>query len=397
LGGAQLLALDACVSCGRCQDACPAFAAGKPLSPRDLVQTIRAEVDRLDFAQLSATPEAGEGHSLGATVIAAETLWACTTCGACVQSCPVEVAPLEFITDLRRDRVAEGALRGPPAAALQKTQRSGNPWGLPQADRFKWAQGLDVPAVVENPDFEILYWVGCAASYDPRAGKVARALVGLLEAAGVNFACLGPEERCSGDAARRMGDEFLFQELATANIETLQRHQVRRIVTHCPHCLNALSRDYAAFGGGFEVIHHTQLLDELIGQGRLSCGGGSAAAGPVTYHDPCYLARINGVVDAPRRVVDAARGGGADELREMPRRGCGTACCGGGGGRMWFEDAPDGRIGGDRIREALDTGAGTIAVSCPFCLTMMTDGVAAKDPGVVVKDVAEILAQGLKG
>ncbi|MEX0320981.1 MAG: heterodisulfide reductase-related iron-sulfur binding cluster [Puniceicoccaceae bacterium] len=391
LSGAQLIALDACVSCGRCQDACPAYLAGKPLSPRDVIQDIRAEVLKLDFAQLS-NPEGTAASSLDG-VISEETLWSCTTCNACVDACPVDVAPLEFITDMRRYWVGEGALRGTPAASLQKMQRSGNPWGMPANERFDWADGLGVQTVRENPEFDVLYWVGCAASYDPRTSKVARATVKLLQAAGVNFACLGPEEKCTGDSARRMGEEFLFQELAEANVDTLNRYKVRRIVTHCPHCLNALSRDYSQFGGSYEVMHHSQLLQELLSQGKLVLTG-NASGRKVTYHDPCYLARTNSIIKQPREVLEASLQNGQD-LIEMKRNGCGTGCCGGGGGRMWFDDKPEERIGRDRIAEVQQTEASVVAVSCPFCLTMMQDGLAAVDSDVDVRDVAELMAEAL--
>lgn len=392
LKGGQLLALDACVSCGRCQDVCPAFAAGKPLSPRDLVQDIRREVERFDFEKLK-NPGVEEG-SLHGDVISAETLWACTTCNACVDACPVDVAPLEFITDMRRYLVGEGSLRGTAAASLQKMQRSGNPWGMPAQERFDWAEGLGVKTAQENPDFDVLYWVGCAASYDPRARKVARATVKLLQAAKVNFACLGTEETCTGDSARRMGEEFLFQELAEANVETLNRYETKQIVTHCPHCLNSLSKDYSQFGGAYEVKHHSQLLKELVDDGKLTLDG-KKVGGTVTYHDPCYLARANNVIEQPRDILKASLSGGSRSLVEMKRSGCGTGCCGGGGGRMWFDDQPQERVGRDRIEEVEETKAETVAVSCPFCLTMMRDGLAAKDSSIEVKDISELMAEAL--
>jgi Fe-S oxidoreductase/nitrate reductase gamma subunit len=389
----QLRELDACVSCGRCQDACPAYEAGKPLSPRDLVQDLRAELNR-QARQLLA----GGGKdipSLHGEVIDAETLWSCTTCSACVAVCPLGISPLDMITDMRRNLVGEGQLRGSPATALQKVQRSGNPWGLPAESRFDWSEGLDVPTVQENPDFELLYWVGCAAAYDRRTQKVARAVVQLLHAAQVNFAVLGPEERCSGDFARRMGDEFLFQELASGNIATLDTHQLasaeRRIVTHCPHCLNSLVNDYPQFGGHYDVLHHSQLLAELVEQGRLKIS--PAVARDVTFHDPCYLARVHNVTEEPRQLIQLAST--KPGLLEMKRQRQQTSCCGAGGGRMWFDDGPDQRVGVSRVNEALDTGAETVAVSCPFCLTMMTDGIAAQDANVEVKDIAELLLEGL--
>jgi Fe-S oxidoreductase/nitrate reductase gamma subunit len=473
----QLLEVDACVSCGRCEEACPAFEAGKPLSPRDVVQDVRAHLEAI--APLQRASGASGIHavrvapSLHGDTIKAETLWSCTTCHACVEVCPLGVRPLEFITDLRRHLIAEAQLRGAPAASLQKLQRAGNPWGLPAQDRLKWATGLDVPTVQSNPNFDVLYWVGCAAAYEPRAQRTARSVVQLLKAARVNFAVLGPAERCTGETARRLGDEFAFQELAHANIETLTRHRVKKILTHCPHCLNSFKHDYAQFGGHYEVVHHTQFLAELVAQGRLSisprramvppmrvstdaasqsrqvldCGEGvcgvtalvsgapeaptpaaaavratesgdfadsvaalqdagapaeahrSAAPPPqeiVTFHDPCYLARVNGVTEPPRELLKLLDPVPAERrVVEMPRHGGRTACCGAGGGRMWFDDKPAERIGRSRVEEALATGAQTIAVACPFCLTMMGDGVAAREASVRVRDIADLLAEKL--
>ena len=367
----DLLRLDACVSCGRCEDMCPAHEAEKPLSPRSLVQDLRGHM------------EASSPGPLHGETIDAQTLWACTTCNACNDICPLGVRPADYITDLRRHLIGEGELRGAPAASLQKMQRAGNPWGLPAQDRLTWAEGLNVPTVQDNPDFDVIYWVGCSAAYDRRTMKVARAVAQLLQRAQVNFAVLGPEERCSGESARRMGDEFLFQELAAANIETFTRHNVKKIVTHCPHCLNSLRQDYPQFDGHYEVVHHTQFLGELVAAGKLMAA--AVMNGNVTYHDPCYLARVNGITDAPRNLLP-------DNLKEMPRHGCQTACCGAGGGRMWFDDPATERIGSGRITEAFNTGAKTVAVSCPFCLTMMTDGIAAKDETVEVRDIAELMA-----
>ncbi|MDD2764835.1 MAG: (Fe-S)-binding protein [Opitutaceae bacterium] len=253
------------------------------------------------------------------------------------------------------------------------------------------------PTVRENPGFEVLYWIGCAGSYDPRAQRVARAMVKLLNTAGVNFAILGTEEKCTGDSARRLGDEFLFQELARANIATLQRYGVRRIIAHCPHCVNVFLKDYPQFGGQFEVQHHTQFLAQLLRDGRLKLpadGGGTPES--LTYHDPCYLARVNGIHAAPREVLRSAlTGAKPGALREMDRREEKTFCCGAGGGRMWMEENPQQRVSTERAREALATGAATVAVGCPFCLTMMSDGVAACGGQARVADVAEILAERL--
>lgn len=383
----QRVELDACVSCGRCQDACPAYEAGKPLSPRDVVQDLVSYVN---------AGGAESGQSLHDDIIQNETLWSCTTCNNCTFVCPLGISPVRMITDMRRHLIVEGKLRGSPATALQKTQRSGNPWGLPAGDRMKWAEGLNVPTVDECPDFEILYWIGCAGSFDRRLQKVARSVVQLLQAADVKFAVLGKREKCTGEAARRMGDELLFQELASENVATLAKHGVRRIVSHCPHCVNSFRSDYPQLGGDYEVLHHSQLLDSLISEGRLKVSKESQQeAGAIAYHDPCYLARVQGTVSEPRSVLAAAGEGGLPII-ELPRNGCDTACCGGGGGRMWFDDAPDQRIGQGRIDEVVNSGAQTVAVSCPFCMTMIGDGVAARKADVKVYDIAELLVNSIE-
>ncbi|MBA3963979.1 MAG: 4Fe-4S dicluster domain-containing protein [Chthoniobacterales bacterium] len=370
----QLLSLDACMECGRCEDACPAFASGKPLSPKKVVTDLR------HLMSLGG----GNVHD----TIKDETLWACTMCQACVQECPVLIGHVDLISDMRRDLIGEGKLSGPPAKTLQQIGNQANPYGRPNSDRLAWAEGLDVPTAESNPDFEYLLWVGCAAAFDPRAQKVARATVQLLKEAGVNFAVLGKEETCTGDPARRIGDEFLFQERAQTNVETLNNHKVKKIVTPCPHCHNTLKNEYPQFGGQYEVQHHSSLLAELIGDGRLK--EGSANDDPITLHDPCYLARVNNETEATRRVIGAPND---SNYREMPRHGKKTFCCGAGGGRMWFEEPPEQRVSNLRAQEAIATGAKTVATGCPFCLNMMTDGMASAQGGSEVKvlDIAEIL------
>ncbi|MBI1842517.1 MAG: respiratory nitrate reductase subunit gamma [Verrucomicrobia bacterium] len=382
----QLLSLDACMECGRCEEACPAHATSKPLSPKKVVQ---------DLKQLMTSRRWNAVHES----IGPETLWACTACNACASVCPARVDPVGAILEMRRHLVADGGLSGTAAVALRRMQSSGNPWGLPANERSDWnsaeiSVGFGAPTVQENPDFELLYWVGCAGAYDRRAQRVTRSVVRLLKAAKVNFAILGKEERCTGDSARRLGDEFLFQELAQINIATLARYKVRKIVAHCPHCLNALLKDYRAFGGDYEVQHHSQLLAELLEAGRLRPAEGLRAAPPglVTYHDPCYLARANGIHQAPRDMLQAATG---ERPTEMSARREKTSCCGAGGGRMWMEEPTAQRVSTQRAAQALATGAKTIAVGCPFCLTMMKDGVAASGSETPVKDLAEILVEQL--
>jgi Fe-S oxidoreductase/nitrate reductase gamma subunit len=394
----QLIELDACVSCGRCEDNCPAFEAGKPLSPRNVVQDLVAVMNAGDLER-----------NVHGELIAADTLWSCTTCGACADVCPLGVSPVRMITDMRRFLIGEGALRGSPAAALQKTDRAGNPWGLAPGERMAWAAGLNVPLASETTNFEVLYWVGCAAAYDRRVQKVARSVVRLLQEANVNFAVLGPEERCTGESARRMGDELLFQQLAAQNVETLARRNVRRIVAHCPHCVNSLRNDYPQVGGNYEVVHHSQLLAELIDSGRLprtTFSREPQASAPtahsnnksITYHDPCYLARISSVTEPPRSVLAAtANVCGTLPIIELPRNRSQTACCGAGGGRMWFDDPPAQRVGQSRVQEIAASGADTVAVSCPFCLIMLGDGLAAQRPAMNVRDIAEVLAESILG
>ena len=403
----QLASLDACVSCGRCQDACPAYEAGKPLSPRNVVQDLVGVMNLRGVGGQSAVGSGQEeeaGPPLAGGVIGEETLWSCTTCGACADVCPLGVSPMGMITDLRRFLIGDGALRGSPATALQKTDRVGNPFGLPQKDRLAWAAGLDVPLVKDNPDYEVLYWVGCAAAYDRRAQKIARSVVRLLQAADVNFAVLGPEERCTGESARRMGDELLFQQLAEQNVATLGEHRAKRIVAHCPHCVNSLRNDYPQAGGEYEVVHHSQLLSELTAAGKLpALPTESAGGGAITYHDPCYLARANGITEEPRAVLAAATGQASGQgaellpIIELSRNRRETSCCGGGGGRMWFDDAPSQRVGRGRVEEIVASGAATVAVSCPFCLMMVGDGVSVQKPAMQVRDIAELLAEATLG
>ncbi|MEE3369649.1 MAG: heterodisulfide reductase-related iron-sulfur binding cluster [Planctomycetota bacterium] len=386
----QLLELDACISCGRCQDSCPAHQAGQPLSPRAVVQSLRGQLNDLQPSDGTTPPLRSDDDRTGSAA-----LWSCTTCGACSQICPLGVDPLGLILPLRQYQVGEGNLRGGPAMALQKMQRSGNPWGLPIAERMDWAAGLDVPTVTDNPNFKVLYWVGCAAAYDRAARSVARAVVQLLRAAKVSFAVLGSAERCTGESARRIGEELLFQELAEQNQTTLQQHRVRQIVTHCPHCLNSLRKDYPQFGDAFDVVHHTQFLLQLVEQGQLPSP--RPRAGHLTYHDPCYLARVNAIRDAPRALLAHAQGTAAGaQLTELPRHGTNTACCGAGGGRMWMDDLSEQRIGSGRIDEIIDSEADTVAVACPFCRIMVKDGLAGRQVDVGVRDVAEILLESLQ-
>ena len=407
-----------CTECGRCQDACPAWLTGKPLDPKTMIMGIRdmaveAEhgVPLIPFIRGSTATDldrAALDRPIVDTAIPYDAVWDCVTCGACVEACPVVIEHVDKIVGLRRNLVLEEA-RFPAElnSAFTAMERHGDPWGLPASQRLDWTKGLpfQVPTAAQvaatGPgavaDLECLYWVGCAASFDERNRRVARAFVTCLEAAGVRYAVLGQEESCTGDPARRLGNDYVYQMLATANIATLDRYRPTTIVTACPHCFNALGVEYGQLGGHYEVVHHSTYLARLVEEGRLSTAPPEPGAPErlITYHDSCYLARYNGVVAEPRAVLGAVPG---VRLTEMERSGRDGFCCGAGGGRMWLEETRGTRINAERTRQALDTGATTVATACPFCLVMLRDGVNETGPlgaGVQTQDVAEILAASL--
>ena len=367
----QLLSFDACTECARCQNVCPAHATGKPLSPMHIV---------LDIAQT-----VGAKRSLHETVTP-EILWTCTSCGACVEECPLLIDQLGAIVDLRRHLVGEGEIRGSEQKALRSVVSSGNPWGLPPEERLAWAAGLEVASLEDEREPEVIFWVGCAGSYDRRQQKVTRAMVRILQAAGVRFAVLGKEETCTGDPARRLGDEFTFLELATKNVETLKKAKVRRVVATCPHCFNTIKNEYPELGGSFDVTHHTQFIEELVRSGRLPLRGGSDQK--VAFHDPCYLGRHNREFDAPRAVLRAA-GAQLEEPTEAREK---SFCCGAGGGRMWMEETTGGRVNAARWNQLKVLQPKSVAVGCPFCMTMLSDAAAADGSSIEVQDVAEVVA-----
>ncbi len=376
----------ACIMCNRCQDVCPAYTTGKELSPAALEVNKRYMI-KDGFAALAN----GEDSSLPliGNAISESAVWACTACGACIDICPVGNEPMLDILELRRGAaMMEGEFPGELVGAFNGMERQGNPWQVAEP-RFAWAKGLEVPTVDDNPDFEILYWVGCAASYDPRAQITARNFVKILKRAGVNFAVLGEHETCTGDVARRAGREDLYYQMAMGNVETLNGFAVKRIVATCPHCLHNLGKEYHQFGGDYEVIHHTELIQDLVTDGRLPREALPQNTPNVTFHDPCYLGRHNGVYSAPR----AALGG---NITEMPRHGANSFCCGAGGAQFWKEEEHgEEAVSVNRYAEATDTGAEVLAVGCPFCMQMFETARAETGEGPIVKDVAELIGEQL--
>jgi Fe-S oxidoreductase len=386
----EMLDLYSCTECGRCQSVCPAWNTGKPLSPKLIVMNLRDHLFEKGPEILAAQKRRKEVEKvpLNPNVIEDEVIWDCTTCGACMQECPVDIEHIDHIVDMRRNLVM-GESRFPQEAGLllRNLESSSNPWGQPQAQRGAWADGLGVRVLEDGVAPEYLYWVGCAGSFDDRAKQISRAVVDVLEKAGVAFAILGSRELCNGDPARRLGNEYLFQELAKQNIATLQAAGVRKIVVNCPHCFNTLKNEYPDFGGNYEVIHHSELFARLISEGRLRPT--EQVDEVLTYHDPCYLGRHNGVYDEPREILERIPGLVA---REMPRHRERGFCCGAGGSRMWMEERIGKRINMERTEEAISTGAETMGVACPYCLIMLDDGAKAKGGGLKVLDLAQVLA-----
>lgn len=386
LGYEQILDAYACIMCFRCQEVCPAYQTGKVLSPAAL------EINK------RYTFNVGGGTDTPLlNLISEEAVWACTSCGACVEICPVGNEPMRDILEIRRNlAMMESAFPKQLETAFRGMERNQNPWNVPQSERMKWAAGLNVPTIEQNPEPEILWWVGCAPATDARAQKTAQAFARILNAAGVNYAVLGRNESCTGDSARRAGREDIFFGLAQANVEILNEVAPKRIVTTCPHCLHTLKNEYPAFGGNYQVIHHTQLINELIGAGKLTLQPPAEAENQpskITFHDPCYLGRHNGVYGAPRAVLQQV----ALPVAELPHHGAQSFCCGAGGAQMWKEEERGtSRVNQARFAEAKAAGAAAIAVGCPFCLTMLTDASKADGGSVPVKDVAELVAERLK-
>ncbi len=415
----QLLDGMTCTHCGRCTSVCPANLTGKVLDPKEvIIQMHHRTMDRAPFLAGEGAPaNLGEGAATSAELIEAENtaimekklvgdyvsieaLWQCTTCMACVQECPVTIEHVPAIVDMRRSLVMMDAnFPAELQPAYQNLENNFTPWAFSASERADWREGTGVITMDETPEedrtgIEVLFWVGCAGSYDDRYKKVTRAFSELMDLAGISYRILGSEEKCNGDPARRTGNEYLAQMLIQMNVETLNGYGVTKIVTSCPHCLNTLMNEYPDFGGRYEVVHHTAFIDGLVKEGRIK--GMNSMQYKVTYHDSCYLGRYNNQYDAPREIISNIPG---LEIVEMDRNRSRGLCCGAGGGQMFMEENQGKRINIERTEEALATGASVVATACPFCMTMMTDGVKASDPegGVIVKDVAELVLDSIKG
>jgi Fe-S oxidoreductase len=397
----EILDTYACTECGRCQNVCPAWNTGKPLSPKLLIMNLRDHAfdqgQKLLAARGAEAKASGDGDAgavaqvaLNPDVVDDEVIWSCVTCGACMQECPVNIEHVDHIVDMRRYLVqAESRFPQEAGTLLRNLESSSNPWGQPQSQRADWAKELGIrivePGETDLPEY--LYWVGCAGSFDERAKRIAQALAQVLSRAGLSFGILGPHELCTGDPARRMGNEYLFQTLAEQNVEMLNGLGVTRIVANCPHCFNTLRNEYPDYGGTYEVIHHTELLGRLIAEGRLVPE--TPVEETLTYHDPCYLGRHNQVYEAPRDVLAKVPGLSTVEMERHRQRGF---CCGAGGSRMWMEERLGKRINVERTDEALSTGAGTLGVACPYCMIMLDDGVKQRGEQMRVLDVAQVVA-----
>jgi Fe-S oxidoreductase len=394
LGWPRLLDAYACIQCNRCQDVCPAAVTGKSLSPAALEINKRMELNHLAKHLPGFEAGAESPRPLLSFALSPEAAWACTTCGACMEVCPVQNEQMLDIIDIRRNQVMiEGHFPTQLQSAFRGMERANNPWGINHEQRMAWAEGLNVTTIEENPNPDVLYWVGCAASYDPQSQKTARAFVQLLTRAGVNFAVLGKEERCTGDSARRAGNEYLYRQLADQNIATLTAARPKLIVATCPHCMNTIGKEYQQLGGDFKVMHHTEYLESLMAEGKLTA---EATPSAVTYHDPCYLGRHSGVYDAPRNVLRVL----TNDFVELERKRENSFCCGAGGAQFWKEEeAGSERISDNRFREAQQSLEShgenkVLAVGCPFCKSMLesTPG-KGENSGIVIKDVAELLLE----
>ena len=384
----ELISFDACLDCGRCEEVCPATISGLNYSPRTLIQHLR------DDAVAKLLKKNGDNGSmeLSEEMFEEETLWACTTCGACLTRCPIFIRPPERVIDLRRYKtLMTGEMPKSVGDTLRNMERQGNPWGMPPQNRVDWAKGLDVKELAPGDETDILFFAGCAAAFDERNKKVTQSFVKLLQKADVKFGILGLDEACCGETARRMGHEYIFQVMAEQNIEIFNEINFKRIVTQCPHCFNTLKNEYSQMGGDFEVIHSSQLLTEIADDLALDEGKSEGVQGKLTYHDSCYLGRYNDEYNAPRNLLDKA----SENRVEMARSGENSFCCGAGGGGMWVETPSDKRINQKRLQDAIDVKADVVATACPYCLTMFEDAVNVKGLAekMQILDISEVLVK----
>jgi Fe-S oxidoreductase/nitrate reductase gamma subunit len=389
----QLLSFDACVRCGRCEEACPANFSGMPFSPRDLVQRLRKSM-----VGGLVTGEMNPNTEIMGAAMPEEFPWYCTTCGACLVKCPAFVNPVDEVIDLRRYQLlSSGKMPKSVGDTMRNMERQGNPWGIPPENRMAWADGLNVRELAPGQETDVLFFTGCAATFDDRNKKVARTFVKLMQKAGVGFAVLGFDETCCGETARRMGNEYIFQEFAKQNIETFSKVKFNRIVTACPHCFNTLKNEYPQMGGDYEVLHYSELLASIIpnlSSNSLTTLKASGGGEKVAFHDSCYLGRYNNIYAEPRALLDKA----SVNRVEMARKGENSFCCGGGGGGMWLETDANTRINHLRLKDALDAKADVVATACPYCLLMFDDAIRSKgiSEQVKVMDIVEVLAAQLE-
>ncbi|MFC1907141.1 heterodisulfide reductase-related iron-sulfur binding cluster [Chloroflexota bacterium] len=388
----QLMDLDACTRCGRCQDVCPANISGKLLSPKKVIQDLKDHLYEVYPVPLLRKP-IEDRKDMISEAITEEVVWDCTTCRACMEACPVYIEHVNKIVDMRRNLAMERS-QIPEAAqdALKSLGAREHPWRGTTATRTDWAEGLEIKMLSDDSDIDVLYWVGCTAALDERNMKVAQATARIIQAAGIDFGMLGIEESCCGDPARRMGDEYLFQTLCEKNVEIMKGYEIKKIITTCPHCFNTLKHEYPQFGGEFEVVHHTQFILDLIRSGKLKLSGSNARK--AVYHDSCYLGRYNDIYNQPREILAAI---GAASGVELSRHGPRSFCCGGGGGHMWMEEDIEKRLNVKRTEEVIETQADVIATACPYCLSMFEDGLKAKEVEETIKamDLSELLAESL--
>lgn len=389
----HLLDLYSCAVCGRCHTNCPATLSGKPLDPREVILNLKEHLLEAGPQLLRAeASSANPGTAMIEDVITEEVIWNCTTCYACQEVCPVKIEQMVKIIDMRRNLVEQGRVSPSVAKALEGMRLLGSPWEQPPSARLDWAEGRKVNLIQHQGEADVLYWVGCAGAYDPRSRDISLAMVSLLEKAGVDYAILGIEERCCGDPARRMGEEGLFQSLARSNIEVLKKYSFNRILTHCPHCYNMFKNEYPQLGAQFEVVHHSQFLLELIRSGRLKLQAGQEAR--LTFHDPCYLGRYNGMYDPPRQVLQAIP---KTTMVEMKLNGAKAMCCGAGGGQIWIQSEKGRRIEDMRFEQAQEVNAQVVATACPYCTITLDAAAQIKEPTgkIKVMDIAELVVKAL--